>query len=277
MSRCRSSARALEAEAPYFVDYISQELQDKYKAVASTVDVYTTLDLHLQRVAQDAVRDGLTRVDEILAKRAQGPRTGCADRHRSAHRRDPGAGRWPLLQPVAVQPRHRGEAAAGLGLQTVRLPRRLRTGGGRRPDRRDAGVGRHGRTDVVRVRPADVEPGQLRGRVRRADYAPPCAGAVAEHRRDQSRGRGWLRSRRRAVAQGRRRNTAAAVPVDRARGVRSDADRDCGSVHVFPNGGLGASAARDLSAGERRPRFGRADRGAEERGAAGHDVPRRPT
>jgi penicillin-binding protein 1B len=62
-------ARALEAEAPYFVDYISQELQDKYKAVASTVDVYTTLDLHLQRVAQDAVRDGLTRVDEILAKR----------------------------------------------------------------------------------------------------------------------------------------------------------------------------------------------------------------
>jgi penicillin-binding protein 1B len=62
-------ARALEAEAPYFVDYISQELQDKYSAVASTVDVYTTLDLHLQRLAQDAVRDGLTRVDELLAKR----------------------------------------------------------------------------------------------------------------------------------------------------------------------------------------------------------------
>ena len=47
---------------------------------------YTTLDLHLQRVAQDAVRDGLTRVDEILAKRkrqraqaaliAVDPRTG---------------------------------------------------------------------------------------------------------------------------------------------------------------------------------------------------------
>jgi penicillin-binding protein 1B len=62
-------ARALEAEAPYFVDYISQELQDKYKAVATTVDVYTTLDLHLQRLAQDAVRDGLIRVDELLAKR----------------------------------------------------------------------------------------------------------------------------------------------------------------------------------------------------------------
>jgi penicillin-binding protein 1B len=62
-------ARALESEAPYFVDYISQELQDKYSAVASTVDVYTTLDLHLQRLAHDAIRDGLTRVDELLAKR----------------------------------------------------------------------------------------------------------------------------------------------------------------------------------------------------------------
>jgi penicillin-binding protein 1B len=62
-------ARALESEAPYFVDYISQELQDKYSAVASTVDVYTTLDLHLQRLAHDVVRDGLLKVDELLAKR----------------------------------------------------------------------------------------------------------------------------------------------------------------------------------------------------------------
>jgi penicillin-binding protein 1B len=64
--------RALESEAPYFVDYISQELQSKY-ASAGTVDVYTTLDLHLQRVAQDALRDGLTRLDEILARRKRRP------------------------------------------------------------------------------------------------------------------------------------------------------------------------------------------------------------
>lgn len=62
-------ARALESEAPYFVDYISQELQDKYSKVANTVDVYTTLDLHLQRLAHDVVRDGLTKVDELLARR----------------------------------------------------------------------------------------------------------------------------------------------------------------------------------------------------------------
>jgi penicillin-binding protein 1B len=65
-------ARALEAEAPYFVDYISQELQAKYPS-AGTVDVYTTLDVHLQRVAQDALRDGLLRLDEILARRKRQP------------------------------------------------------------------------------------------------------------------------------------------------------------------------------------------------------------
>jgi penicillin-binding protein 1B len=62
------AARALEAEAPYFVDYVSQELQAKYPA-AGTVDVYTTLDVHLQRIAQDTLREGLLRLDEILARR----------------------------------------------------------------------------------------------------------------------------------------------------------------------------------------------------------------
>ncbi len=80
-------ARALEAEAPYFVDYVGQELQDKYGTAAiGAVDVYTTLDLHLQRIAQDAMRDGLVHVDALLAKRrrqkaqaaliAVDPRTG---------------------------------------------------------------------------------------------------------------------------------------------------------------------------------------------------------
>ena len=80
------AARALDAEAPYFVDYIGQELQDKYAKQTGAIDVYTTLDLHMQRLAQDVVRDGLTRVDELLSKRrrqraqaaliAVDPRTG---------------------------------------------------------------------------------------------------------------------------------------------------------------------------------------------------------
>jgi len=82
--------RALEAEAPYFVDYVNQTLAEQYPGLTTktnqAVDVYTTLDLHLQRVAQDAVRDGLTNVDAMLSRRKRGkaeaalisvdPRTG---------------------------------------------------------------------------------------------------------------------------------------------------------------------------------------------------------
>jgi penicillin-binding protein 1B len=65
--------RALEAEAPYFVDYVGKTLTDNYPGLTTTtneaVDVYTTLDLHLQRLAQDAMRNGLTRVDQLLSRR----------------------------------------------------------------------------------------------------------------------------------------------------------------------------------------------------------------
>ena len=65
--------RALEAEAPYFVDYVAKTLDQTYPGLTTTpreaVDVYTTLDLHLQRVAQDAVREGLTNVDRLLSRR----------------------------------------------------------------------------------------------------------------------------------------------------------------------------------------------------------------
>jgi penicillin-binding protein 1B len=65
-------ARALEAEAPYFVDLVGQTLNDQYSAILRSTqpfEVYTTLDLHLQRFAQDAVRDGLVQVDSLLARR----------------------------------------------------------------------------------------------------------------------------------------------------------------------------------------------------------------
>jgi penicillin-binding protein 1B len=65
--------RALEAEAPYFVDFVARTLDDDYPGLTTTtnqaIDVYTTLDLHLQRVAQDAVRTGLTHVDQLLSRR----------------------------------------------------------------------------------------------------------------------------------------------------------------------------------------------------------------
>ncbi len=80
--------RALENEAPYFVDYVNQLVEEKYAGLlkgGSAVDVYTTLDLHLQRMAQEAVADGAAALDKQLAKRklqpqvaliAVDPRTG---------------------------------------------------------------------------------------------------------------------------------------------------------------------------------------------------------
>ena len=68
-------ARALDAEAPYFVDFVGQTLAEQFPAVTQTtaaVDVYTTLDLHLQRLAQDAVSAGITKVDQLLSRRRRG-------------------------------------------------------------------------------------------------------------------------------------------------------------------------------------------------------------
>ena len=66
------AARALDFEAPYFVDFVGQRLDEEQPGLAQRsgrLEVYTTLDLNLQRAAQDAVRTGLATVDETLAKR----------------------------------------------------------------------------------------------------------------------------------------------------------------------------------------------------------------
>ncbi len=68
-------ARALDAEAPYFVDFVGQTLAEQFPAVTQTtaaVDVYTTLDLHLQRLAQDAVSGGIAKVEQLLSRRRRG-------------------------------------------------------------------------------------------------------------------------------------------------------------------------------------------------------------
>ena len=74
--------RALEAEAPHFVDFVDQTLDQRYPGLTTmtteAVDVYTTLDLHLQRLAQDAVRNGLTQVDKLLSRRKRKGRAEAA-------------------------------------------------------------------------------------------------------------------------------------------------------------------------------------------------------
>lgn len=74
--------RALESEAPYFVDYIGQQLEEQFPGLTTTtseaVEVYTTLDMHDQRLALDAVRDGLANVDKLLARRKRKGRAEAA-------------------------------------------------------------------------------------------------------------------------------------------------------------------------------------------------------
>jgi penicillin-binding protein 1B len=68
-------ARALDAEAPYFVDFVGETLAEQFPAITQTteaLDVYTTLDLHLQRLAQDAVINGIAKVDQLLSRRRRG-------------------------------------------------------------------------------------------------------------------------------------------------------------------------------------------------------------
>jgi penicillin-binding protein 1B len=70
-------ARAVDNEAPYFVDYVGDALDAAFPGAVSrpgALDIYTTLDLNLQRYAQEAVSTGIASVDALLARRKRGPR-----------------------------------------------------------------------------------------------------------------------------------------------------------------------------------------------------------
>jgi penicillin-binding protein 1B len=65
-------ARSVDNEAPYFVDMVGTQVNQQFAGVTTqpgAVDVYTTLDLNMQRAALDAVRNGLANVDKLLARR----------------------------------------------------------------------------------------------------------------------------------------------------------------------------------------------------------------
>ena len=65
-------ARSVDNEAPYFVDMVARQLNREFPGLtrqSGAVDVYTTLDLNMQRAALDAVRNGLANVDKLLARR----------------------------------------------------------------------------------------------------------------------------------------------------------------------------------------------------------------
>ena len=65
-------ARSVDNEAPYFVDMVSEQVSTAFPGVTTQtgrVDVFTTLDINMQRAALDATRNGLANVDRLLARR----------------------------------------------------------------------------------------------------------------------------------------------------------------------------------------------------------------
>jgi penicillin-binding protein 1B len=68
--------RGVDNEAPYFVDQVGQYLAEHFPGVTAQgvpVEIFSTLDLSLQRFAIDAVRDGLASVDKTLSRRRRKP------------------------------------------------------------------------------------------------------------------------------------------------------------------------------------------------------------
>ncbi len=64
-----AKSAAQSAEAPYFVDLVNSTLQDKFQDTdfqSNAFRVYTTLDLRLQRVAADAIANGMKKVDDMI-------------------------------------------------------------------------------------------------------------------------------------------------------------------------------------------------------------------
>jgi penicillin-binding protein 1B len=67
----RITANSLsEARAPYFLDLVNDELQEHQTDDDSVRSVYTTINLNLQRAAEEAVTAGMRDVDKLLAKRS---------------------------------------------------------------------------------------------------------------------------------------------------------------------------------------------------------------
>jgi penicillin-binding protein 1B len=77
----RAETQALDsAEAPYFVDLVKAQLVQRYDAkdlTTQNLSVYTTLDLHLQSIGQEALRAGLDQVQKLIKRKGAGPVQGC--------------------------------------------------------------------------------------------------------------------------------------------------------------------------------------------------------
>ena len=110
----RTFASPARGPAPYFVNYVKDELVAHYGAgrvFGGGLKVRTTIDLDLQLKARAAI-------EKVLRQPGRAGRR--TRRDRPPVRRREGDVRWAELPAEPVQPRGAGEAAARLRLQAVR-------------------------------------------------------------------------------------------------------------------------------------------------------------
>jgi penicillin-binding protein 1B len=67
------------ADAPYFVDLVRSQLATRYAGhdlTTQNLSVHTSLDLHLQALAQEALTNGLDRLEKLVKRKDRGPVQG---------------------------------------------------------------------------------------------------------------------------------------------------------------------------------------------------------
>ena len=219
------------------------------------VDVYTTLDLNMQRAALDAVRSGL----DARRRVARATQAASSRRRPRCIAVDPSTGE--ILAMVGGRSYNQSQfnraarraTPAGIRVQALRLPRRLRARRRRRPHRLHAGVAHRGRTE--RLRRSTASSGSRRTTTTTTARSP---GAARWRCRATSARFMWasgrLRPGGRALAARRRRHASAGVSVDRAGRVRAHAVRSRAGVHAVPERRLGPAAQGDRSHPVRRAR-----------------------
>ena len=134
----------------YVADWIMDVLDDLVGRVEQDLVVETSIDPDLQAAAEKAL------VDELALKGAEARRRTGRHRRDDAGRRGARDGRRQELRRKPVQPRGRGQAPAGLGVQALRLSHRA----GARAHARHRARGQAGRAQ-------GLEAGELQPRISR--------------------------------------------------------------------------------------------------------------
>jgi penicillin-binding protein 1B len=74
--KIETKKKALNSDAPYFLDYLQQQIANEMAAHDSAREsyrVYTTIDMDLQRAADKALSDTLAQLDPLFSKRKKNP------------------------------------------------------------------------------------------------------------------------------------------------------------------------------------------------------------